>query len=355
MAGAGLLGTGLIALGAMCLGSGCSNLAYYAQAVGGHLDLMQRAHPVAEVQADVGTPDALRRRLALSQRLRDFAVTELKLPDNASYRRYADLGREAVVWNVVAAPALSLELKTWCFPVLGCVSYRGYFHRDAAEALAAQLKAEGWEVDVYGVPAYSTLGLSNALGGDPLLNTFIQWPEGELARLIFHELTHQIAYAGDDTPFNESFAVAVERIGGQRWLQAHASPQAQAEYALLDARRQDFRELVHRYRTLLAALYASDQPEARKREGKAALMAGLRADYAALKTQRWGGYAGYDGWFERANNAGLGVQAAYNQLVPDFERLFDREGRDFDRFYDAVRALAALPKDARRAKLATQP
>jgi predicted aminopeptidase len=355
MAGAGLLGTGLLALGALCLGSGCSSLAYYAQAASGHLDLMRRARPVAQVQADAATPDALRQRLALSQRMRDFAVAELKLPDNASYRRYADLQRESVVWNVVAAPALSLQLKTWCFPVMGCVGYRGYFRRDAAEALAAELQAQGWEVAVYGVPAYSTLGWSNALGGDPLLNTFIQWPEGELARLIFHELTHQIAYASDDTMFNESFAVAVERIGGQRWLQAHASPQAKAEYVLLDARRQDFRELVQRYRTLLESLYAGDQSEARKREGKAALMAALRADYAALKAERWGGYAGYDGWFERANNAAFGVQAAYNQLVPDFERLFEREGRDFDRFYDAVRALAALPKDARRAKLAPQP
>ncbi len=355
MAGAGLLGTGLLAMAAVCLGSGCSSLAYYAQAAGGHLDLMQRARPVAEVQADPATSPALRQRLALSQRMRDFAINELKLPDNNSYRRYADLHRDAVVWNVVAAPALSLELKTWCFPVMGCVGYRGYFHREAAEALAARLKAEGWEVSVYGVPAYSTLGWSNALGGDPLLSTFIQWPEGELARLIFHELTHQIAYAGDDTTFNESFAVAVERIGGQRWLETHASPQARAEYAQLDARRRDFHELTLRYRTLLEALYATDQPEATKRVRKAELMAALRADYATLKNERWGGYTGYDGWFERANNAALGVQAAYNQLVPDFDRLFEREGRDFTRFYGAVRALAALPKDARRAKLASQP
>jgi predicted aminopeptidase len=355
MASVGLLGTGLLAIAAVCLGSGCSGLSYYAQAAGGHLDLMQRARPVADVRADATTPDDLRQRLALSQRMRDFAVAQLKLPDNSSYRRYADLQRDAVVWNVVAAPALSLELKTWCFPVMGCVGYRGYFQREAAEALAAQLRAEGWEVSVYGVPAYSTLGWSNLLGGDPLLSTFIRWPEGELARLIFHELTHQIAYVADDTTFNESFAVAVERLGGQRWLDAHASPEARAEYATLDARRQDFRDLTQRYRTLFEALYTSSQTDADKREGKARLMAELRADYAIMKAGRWGGYAGYDGWFDRANNAALGVQAAYNQLVPGFEQLFEHEGRDFTRFYAAVRSLAALPKEARRAKLALQP
>jgi predicted aminopeptidase len=355
MAGDGLLAAGALALGALCLGSGCSSLDFYVQAVGGHLEVMRRARPVAEVQDDAATSEALRRSLALSQRIRDFAVTELKLPDNGSYRRFADLQREAVVWNVVAAPVLSLDLKTWCFPVMGCVGYRGYFQRGPADALAAQLKAEGWEVSVYGVPAYSTLGWSNALGGDPLLNTFIQWPEGELARLIFHELTHQIAYAPDDTTFNESFAVAVERIGGQRWLELRARAEARAEYAVLEARRQDFRELTLRYRERLEALYASPQPDAVKRDQKAALMAELRADYAVLKARRWGGYGGYDGWFERANNAAFGVQAAYNQLVPDFERLFEREGRDFDRFYGAVRDLAALPKEARRAKLALQP
>ncbi len=214
-AAGGLVGTLLLAAGALCLTSGCSTLGYYAQAANGHLALIESAHAVRTVIADPATPVPLRERLQLSQRMRDFAVTELRLPDNDSYRRYADLHRNAAVWNVVAAPALSLTLKTWCFPVMGCVGYRGYFDRQGADALAARLRAEGWEVDVYGVPAYSTLGWSNWLGGDPLLNTFIRWPEGDLARLIFHELAHQVAYAADDTTFNESFAVAVARIGGQ--------------------------------------------------------------------------------------------------------------------------------------------
>jgi len=351
MATGGLLGAVLLAAAAVCLTTGCSSLAYYAQAAGGHLDLMQRARPVPEAVADPDTPEPLRQRLLLSQRLRDFAVAELKLPDNDSYRRFADLQREAVVWNVVAAPELGLTLKTWCFPVVGCVGYRGYFDRAAADALAAQLKAEGWEVMVYGVPAYSTLGFSNWVGGDPLLSTFISWPEAELARLIFHELAHQVVYVNDDTTFNESFATAVERAGARRWLALHGTPQALAQVQALEQRREDFRALTQRYRERLQQVYASSDDDANKRTRKAALMAELRADYVTLKAARWAGFAGYDGWFERANNASLGVQAAYNELVPGFEGLLQAEDGDFSRFYAAVRTLAALPAAERRARL----
>jgi predicted aminopeptidase len=348
------LGIGGLAalLGAACLTVGCSTLGYVAQSVGGHLDLVARAKPVEQIQAEVATPAALAERLALSQRIRDFAVAELALPDNRSYRRYADLGRSAAVWNVVAAPELSLTLQTWCFPVVGCVGYRGYYERGAADGEAQALRARGLEVTVYGVPAYSTLGKLDWLGGDPLLNTFLHWPEGELARLVFHELAHQVVFAADDTMFNESFATAVERIGGARWLARHASEAARTQYADLDARRNDFRALTGRYRERLDALYRSSASDADKRVGKAALMAELRAEVAGLKAGRWAGFAGYDAWFERANNASFGVLAAYNQWVPNFERLFEREGRDFKRFYAAVKRLADLPKAERQATLA---
>jgi predicted aminopeptidase len=338
-------------LTAACLGSGCSSLGYYAQSVSGHLDLVARAKPVADWTADTAAPAELRERLALSQRIRDFAVRELALPDNHSYRRYADVGRTAAVWNVVAAPELSLVLETWCFPVVGCVGYRGYYDRVAADAEAEALRGRGLEVSVYGVPAYSTLGKLDWLGGDPLLNTFVNWPEGELARLVFHELSHQVVYAADDTTFNESFATAVERIGGSRWLVQHASDAARAQYAAFDGRRNDFRALTGRYRDRLDALYRSASSDADKRAGKAALMSEMRAEFANLKAGRWAGFAGYDGWFERANNASLGVLAAYNELVPQFERLFEREGRDFARFYAEVKRLAGLPKAERHATL----
>ena len=351
----------LLALALAMLLSGCSSLGYYWQSVSGHMQMLSAARPVAEVLADPQTPDVLKARLALSQRIRSFAATELKLPDNASYTRYADLSRGAVVWNVVAAPEFSLTLKTWCFPVAGCVGYRGYFNEADARAEAAQLKGEGWEVSVYGVPAYSTLGKLHWLGdfgADPLLNTFINYPEGELARLIIHELAHQVVYAAGDTMFNESFATAVERLGGQRWLAANASQAAKDDYAALNTRRQQFRALTAAARRDLAQLYLSnpapDQQNPRQVAAKSIAMQKFRSDYAQLKSS-WGGFAGYDGWVARANNASFGAQAAYDELVPGFEALFEAGGRDWQRFYAAVRQLALLSKDERHQALKTTP
>lgn len=348
------LGAVAAALGAAALVStvsGCSSAGYLAQSVSGHLELLRRARPVDAWLTDPALSGELRRKLELSQRMREFAVRELHLPDNRSYRSYAELSRGAAVWNVVAAPELSLTLKTWCFPVMGCVGYRGYFHRVDADVLAEQLRAKGLEVDVYGVPAYSTLGWTNWIGGDPLLSTFISWPDAEVARLLFHELAHQLVYAPDDTPFNESFAVTVERIGGTRWLSANADAGTLSEFKAYDQRRQEFRELTARIRAALAALYASPVSDGDKRQRKADLYAQLRSEHARLKVERWNGFAGYDAWVARVNNASLGVQGAYNDLVPDFERLFERSGGDFDRFYAEVKRLAALPKAERHATL----
>ena len=342
--------------------SGCSTAGYYWQSASGHLAMLAAARPVPEVLVDPQTPPALKERLALSQRIRGFAAQNLQLPNNASYKRYADLRRPSVVWNVVAAPELSLTLKTWCYAVVGCVGYRGYFDEQAARAEAAALSAVGFEVSVYGVPAYSTLGKLNWLGGDPLLNTFINYPEGELAKLIFHELAHQVAYAADDTMFNESFATAVERIGSQLWLTTQASPAALAEHAANNERRQQFKALLGTTRRELARIYEPKQTVDQEIRAQVALksiaMQKFKDAYQALKLS-WGGTpqstAGYDAWVARANNASFGAQAAYDELVPDFEALFEREQRDWQRFYDAVKALAALPKDERRQALARPP
>src|SRR5574337_1054114 len=350
MAGLGLAGAIAFGAAALCLGGGCSDLGYYQQAVAGHLRLMESAKPVPEWLSDPGTPPVLKARLETAQAMREFAVKVLKLPDNPSYRSYADLHRPAAVWNVVAAPALSLELKQWCYPVLGCVSYRGYFDKAQAQALGEQLKAHGLDVGVYGVPAYSTLGWSNWLGGDPLLNTFVLGPEAELARLIFHELAHQVAYARGDTTFNESFATAVERVGLQRWQAATGVSIEDPEAA---ARRHDFRALTGQTRDALAQLYDSDLSYDAKRARKAELLAQMRQAYVALKTDRWGGYAGYDAWFANANNASLGLLATYDALVPAFERLLARLGGDLPRFYAEVRRLAGLPGAQRQATLDT--
>jgi predicted aminopeptidase len=229
------------------------------------------------------------------------------------------------------------------------------------------MRAEGFETTVYGVPAYSTLGWTNWLGGDPLLNTFISYPEGELARIIFHELAHQVVYAKDDTTFNESYATAVERMGQQRWLASEASDAARADYARFADRRSAFRALVQGARTRLVAIYARKVAEAQDTPGLLAMkkeaMDDFRADYARLR-DGWGGdpkqYAGYDAWVANANNAAFGAQAAYDELVPAFEALFARlaqqPGDPWPRFYAEVRRLAALPKAERRAALdAEQP
>lgn len=347
MTGAPLRARSRVAFGALVLLlSGCAStntgVGYYWQSVSGHLHMMRAARPVQEWLDDAGTPERLRLRLALTQRMRMFSVQVLALPDNASYKRYADLHRRAAVYNVVAAPPLSLTLQNWCFPVVGCVGYRGYFNEADAKQFADSLP-DTLEVAVYPVPAYSTLGWMNWAGGDPLLNTFIGYPEGEVARMLFHELAHQVLFVKDDTRFNESFATAVERLGGDRWLAQASSEVARAEYATFDARRHDFRDLTRSVRQRLGGVYndpaLSDEA---KQQAKVNVMAGFHADYATLKTT-WGGYGGFDPWVAQANNASFGAQAAYDDLVPGFLALFEREGQDFPRFYDAVRALAELP------------
>jgi predicted aminopeptidase len=330
---------------------GCASLGYYWQATSGHLSLMQSARPIEHWLAEESSPQALRQRLQLMARIRAFASQELHLPDNASYHSYADLGRSAAVWNVVAAPSDSLQLQTWCFLVAGCVTYKGYFSEAAARQEAARLAAEGLETAVLPVPAYSTLGWLNWVGGDPLLNTFAAYPEGELARLIFHELAHQVVYVSDDTAFNESFATAVERLGGRAWL-AQASDAARTEHALIDGRRRQWRDLAMQLRRELQAIYqgprAQEADTGWQQSRQVAHQSFVRR-YEALKTS-WGGYAGYDRWVAGLNNAQLGALAEYEDLTPGFEQLWQRAG-NWPAFYQEVRRLAALPKAQRHALL----
>lgn len=352
----------LLALLAGLALAGCAHtegaLGYYWQSVQGHARLLQAARPLDEWIANESTPAPLRARLQLAQRARHFAVQELGLPDNASYRNYADLGRSAAVWNVVAAPPYALELHRWCFPFTGCIGYRGYFQEADAQAEGARLAAQGLEVDVYGVPAYSTLGYLDWAGGDPLLNTFIGWPEGEFVRLLFHELAHQVVYAQGDTLFNESFATAVERLGTERWLATQARPEVRQAFAASEERRQSFRALTRATRARLAEIYEQNKAPAHDSQALNAMKSGamqdFRARYAVLR-ERWlaqgARVEGYDRWVAQANNASFAAQAAYDAWVPAFEALFAQQGQRWDAFYDAVRHLAALPQDERHARL----
>ncbi len=326
---------------------GCGTLRYYSQAVSGHLNLMRRAAPIDEVLAREAIMPALKDKLQAVLRIRDFASRELALPENGSYKRYADLGRPFVAWNVFATPEFSVEPLAYCFPFAGCVGYRGYFSEAGAQAESAALRARGLDAHVGGVPAYSTLGWFD----DPVLNTFIHYPEAELARLIFHELAHQQLYVKDDTRFNESFATAVEQAGVDRWLAQFGSDTDRAAYERSQRRKSEFVALVLRYRSVLEQYYRQDLPPEEKRAGKAQHFAQMERDYAELK-RSWDGFAGYDRWFAaKPNNATLASVALYTELVPALRALLAQEGGDMSRFYAAAKKLAALPKEERDARL----
>jgi predicted aminopeptidase len=337
----------LIAGAALTALAGCTTAEYYWQGIRGQIDLLGRAQPIASV-LDTASDPLLKRKLERVVAIRNYASRELALPDNLSYRRYADLDRRFALWNVFAAPELSLKPLQWCFPVAGCVNYRGYFSEAAARAEAGELTAAGDDVHIGGVPAYSTLGYF----ADPMLSTFIRYPDVEIARLIFHELAHQVAYAKGDTVFNESFAVAVEREGLSRWLAAQGDPALISQYAAAQRYRDGFRTLIGRTQHTLELLYASDASIADKRAGKAAAFAQMRADYDALKRE-WGGYPAYDNWFAQGpNNASLAAVGLYTRKVPEFAALLAAEGGDLPRFYARVKALAGTPKIERDAMLA---
>lgn len=330
--------------------SGCSHLAYYSQAVGGHLTLSQAARPVREVLASPATGPELRARLERAQAIRDFASRELALPDNGSYRNYADLGRPYVVWNVFAAPELSTRLERWCWVFVGCVAYRGFFEQAKAEAFAREMRERGHDTHVVGVVAYSTLGVFE----DPLLNTFMEFDESELARLIFHELAHQRVFAAGDTAFNESFATTVENEGVRRWLGSRDGTAAQAAFAARQGRRAQMAALVTAYRDRLDAALAAAPSAAAQRAEKGRIIGELRQAYAELKS-RWDGYEGYDDWFgDGLNNARIASIGLYHQHVPAFQAMLAAEAGDLAGFFRRVEALAALDGASREAGLAEQ-
>ena len=339
--------TRVAALGALFLISGCTAIGYYAQAVSGHLELMRLAVPIEERLRESETPDPLRARLARVLTIREFASRDLALPDNGSYRSYADLGRPFAVWNVFAAPEFSVKPVESCFLFAGCVSYRGYYSEEAARQHAAALAEKGYDTYVGGVPAYSTLGWFD----DPVLSTFIQFPETEVARILFHELAHQTVYVKDDTMFNESFASMVEEEGVRRWLDRDGTPVQRTAYLESRRRRSEFVAFMLKYRSRLSDFYARPASVEEKREGKRRLFAELDDEYRALKAS-WGGFSGYDRLFARgANNALLASTASSSELVPAFRELLAQKQGDLTAFYAAAKDLGKLEKPERNARL----
>ncbi len=337
----------LTLLGVLLALTGCANFTYYAQSMGGQLDVMANRQPISRLLRAPTTPPALKSQLAEVLAIRRFSVQALHLPDNASYRGYTDLHRQYVVWNVVATPAFSMRPRQWCFPFVGCVSYRGYFRKRRAEDFAEPLRQRGDDVAVIGVPAYSTLGWFD----DPVLSTTITWPKARLASLIFHELAHQLLYIKGDTAFNESFAATVEEEGVRRWLEQSQDEATLARYRVDRQRQTQFIQLVMATRTELMKLYAAPMPTKERITAKARVFRRMRTRYLRLKTE-WGGYTGYDHWFAQdLNNAYIAAINTYQEYVPAFRALLAQQRGNLPAFYAAVRVLGNLPAAQRHARL----
>ncbi len=328
--------------------SGCASTAYLLQAANGEWHVIHGRKPIVQVIDDPQTPEPLIRELADVREARDFASRELDLPDNDSYRTYVRIDRPYVVWNVVAAPVLSVQPKEWCFPIAGCVAYRGYFEEKRARDFAARLKQSGYDVVIEGVPAYSTLGKLP----DPVMSTMLRYGSDELASMIFHELAHQLLYVQNDSRFDEAFAVTVEDEGLKRWLQYKGRPARIAQLQKDRAEEEQFVVLLRHTRDRLARLYASNTPRAAKLRRKQQLFAELAVQIQALERRLAVRFPEYDAWIAQGlNNAELVSVGTYNDCVPGFERLLRQENDDLPRFYAAARKLAREPKATRDAQL----
>ncbi len=329
--------------------SGCSTLGYYLQSIQGQAEVLQKSTPIEKLLQDDHLPAALREKLLLASELRRFAARQLLLPDNGSYQDYADLGRNYVVWNVFATPELSLQPQQWCYLIVGCLGYRGYFSEILARKHADELRASGYDVFVGGVAAYSTLGWFN----DPVLNTMLRHDDFYLARVIFHELAHQLLFIPNDTDFNEAFADSIAETGTERWL-TQTQPESVSEaFSEILAHEDEFTALVLNYRAKLEELYRSSMADQYKLEHKQMLFTLMQSDYAALKAG-WNNDIRYDAWFAAGlNNAKLVAVSTYRRLLPGFRLLLRSVNHDLKNYYNNVKRLGACPQERRHEILMT--
>jgi len=310
---------------------GCETLFFYGQGVRGQVEILRKSRPNAKVIAEPGTPEALKKKLMLAESLCDFASRELALPGDSAYHRYADLGRRHVVFVLHAAPEFSLVPKTWRYPVIGELDYRGYFVEADAEAYAKKMEAEGYEVHLGGTNAFSTLGLFH----DPLLNTFIDYPEIDLAEIIFHELTHRRIFKSGETTWNESLANVVQEEGVRKYLRVNGRMAELADYEERLVRRRDFYNEIAVTRGQLTKLYASGAGEEKMRAEKKRILEKLKGRARALQ-DRWGTKL-LEGWLRlELTNAHLLALITYNSEMPRFRKIFEESGGDFGSFFKAV-------------------
>jgi predicted aminopeptidase len=322
---------------------GCPSFGFYTQAIHGQYKILMSRQPIDEMLASPDTPDDLKEKLIMAKDIRNFAVETLKLPGQGHYLTYVDVKRPYVVWAVFAAPKYSMKPKTWCYPIVGCAIYRGYFSKQNADEYAHQLNGQGYDVYVSGVKAYSTLGYFD----DPILSTFIDQGKTRLAALIFHELAHQIFYVKDDSTFNESFAYTVEMEGLRRWFNKKNDPPAYSKYLTTRNRQKQFVQLILKYQQKLERMYKKEIPVLEKKHQKEQLFNQLRAEYQSLKN-KWNGFSGYDKWFKNdLNNAKIVTVSAYNDFVPAFLKILESESHDLERFYDRCKELAEKPSKER--------
>ncbi|MES0874039.1 aminopeptidase [Sinimarinibacterium thermocellulolyticum] len=329
-------------------GVSCTRLGYYAHLAGGQIALLSARQPIARLIEDPATDAALRERLCTVREARAWAAAHLHLPANGSYTAYADLQREYVAWNVFATPEFSLAPLEHCFPFAGCVAYQGFYALDKAEARARELRAQGYDVHIGGVPAYSTLGWFD----DPLLSTMMRWDDATLIGTLFHELAHQKLYVRDDSAFNESYASFIEQQGLREYLAQH--PDVAPPDAVARGRRTQFVQLILAARQRLEDLYALPLSAEAMRARKAEEFARLKAQYLRLRDTAWDGDPRYDGFFadDAPNNARLLPFGLYDEYVPAFALVFEQADRDWARFHDEVGRLTKLDADARRTALA---
>jgi len=318
---------------------------YYLQAASGQWEVMRKREPIDAVAGNPETSPELVKRLRLLDEARDFSVTVLGLPDSKSYRTYADLERDYVVWNVFAAPEFSLTPKQWCFPVAGCVSYRGYFSKDDAIRESERLSDDGFDVAVGGVAAYSTLGKFS----DPILSTMMRWDDVDLIAVLFHELAHQVVYVKNDSAFNESFATAVEEIGVKLWLESRGEEEKMADYVTGRELQQSLMQLVAAARGELDAVYVLDVDVLQRRALKRERLGTLAQD-AATELRRSGRDG--SGWLNgELNNARLIPMTLYEGRLPSFRALYLKCKKNLQCFYTEAGNLAAMDFDKREAAL----
>ena len=324
----------------------CQSLGYYAQSARGQFQVYNQSKPIDNWLRKNTADKKLKQKLHWIQKVRGFASEELKLPKNKSYTQYADLDRNYVVWNIFAAPKLSLKPHQWCYPIVGCQAYRGYFSRQPAVDFATSLENQGFDVSVGGVRAYSTLGWFN----DPVLNTFINYPDNDLAGLIFHELAHQIVYIKGDTVFNESFATLVEIKGVEKWLMKNAPQKELLRYRQTQNFENAVIKLILRHKKALEQMYKSQLPDDVKLNQKSQIFSALKREYETLKQINEMPKSSWDSWFARdLNNANLIAIGSYYDKVDDFEKLFEKVDGDFNAYYAQVKALSKLSRVKRDA------